>query len=160
MLLISTLHLRECLKIWNLLSLSKYSQRMFQIVGFQLSMTQIIMVNLRSQHLEDEHLRKIKSRIDKISTAVKYRSAVTIQRVYRGHLARKIYWESIWERLTKLRAHRLLIKRIKNMEETVNKLAYESQSTADAVNWISKAWKTHRLNSVILSRIEQKKKNK
>lgn len=44
------------------------------------------------------------------------------------------------------------------MEETVNKLAFECKSTVDAVNKISKAWKVHKLKTVIYSRIEERKK--
>ena len=80
--------------------------------------------------------------------------------MYRGHLARRVHWEALWERLTKLRSHRLLTKRIQNMEETINKLAYESKSTSEAVKTISKAWRAHRLNTVIDNRIEIKKKRK
>lgn len=46
----------------------------------------------------------------RIKTAHKYKSALFIQRMYRGYVARQKHSEELWQRLTKLRDRRYLFK--------------------------------------------------
>lgn len=70
------------------------------------------------------------------------------------------HWDTLCQRLTKLREHRLLSKRLVCMEETVEKFRFESLTASNAAKIIIRNWRAHKLCKVLKQRVKDKQQRR